>query len=125
MENKNLSPKALSKEKHKISVWITPSLKKSFNIFYNECKQLVIFDSKSEIIAEAITQEYFSSPYKNKPKSMYKDEKLTSRITFYLKPEVAQHLWDLSGYYLGEGIVVTNSLIVQVALERFIENFIS
>ena len=29
MENKNLSPKALSKEKHKISAWITPSLKKA------------------------------------------------------------------------------------------------
>ena len=100
-------------------------IKKSFNIFFNECRKLVIFDSKSEIVAEAITQEYFSDPYKKKPKSMYEDENLTSRITFYLKPEVAQHLWDLKGYYLGEGIEVTYSLMVQVALERFIEDFIS
>ncbi len=124
MENKNLSPKALSKQKHKISSWVTPSLKKNFNIFFNECKQLVIFDSKSEIVSEAIIQEYFSNPYEKKPKSIYSDELSTCRITFYLIPEVAQHLWDLESHYLGKGINVTCSFIVQVALERFIENFI-
>ena len=117
--NKQLSPKALSKTKHKICAWITPSIKKLLELRIHSNKmQKKEPTLKSLIIKESIIQLYFSEQNYD---YLFKSKELkTHRITFYLNQETAQLLWDIEGHWLGEGVKVNTSIIIETALLEYL-----
>jgi len=117
--NPSLSPKALSKTKHKICAWITPSIKKLLekrihsNKMQNEGHKV-----KSLVIRQSIIDLYFSEPTYD---FLFKSEELkTNRITFYLDQETAQNMWDIEAHWLVEGVKVNTSIIINTALLEYL-----
>ncbi len=112
--NKNLSPKALSKEKHKATAWLSVDVSKKLNQMHQKAKLENRAMTKSLIISVAVTNLYFSEPDYDFLLNV-KDQKI-NRTTFYLDQQTVQHLWDIESHWLGEGKKVNISAIVNAAL---------
>jgi hypothetical protein len=119
-----LSPLAASKDVHKISVWISTKTKQMLNEHQLHCKLYKKPHRKSEIIAEALSnfcyEDYNSDKIREHVMGIVEPEK-PHKITFYLKPKDAQHLWDIEGCLVGDGTKTSISSIVNFALAISLE----
>jgi len=115
----DLSPLAASKDKHKITAWISAKTKQMLDEHQLHCKLYKKPHQKSAIIAEAL--EFFCYADYNSPKirehvmGVVEPEK-PHKITFYLKPAEAQHLWNIECCIVGDGEKTSISSIVNFAL---------
>lgn len=116
MENKKLSPKAASKSIHRINAWLCDQASEKLNLLWHELNQNGISKTKSEIVAKAIDVLYVTTPDYEDLLYIADIEPKKKRTTFYLTPQQAQDLWDIEFHWLGKGVKINQSMVVNTAI---------